>query len=258
MMHIRQWLVVSFLVSTIVACGGQNSRPTDEQKKDKEAARLNVQLASGYIRRGNLEVAKAKLLKAIEHDEYYVPAYTTMAVLMNMLGDYEEAEKYYREALDLNNNDPDLHNNYGTFLCNHGKFEEAMKQFNIALKNQFYETPEAAHSNMGYCMMRGDKPDYVTAEKHLRKALSKNPNISSALLAMGELGLETGKFLMSRAYMQRYHALIKADAHSLWVQIQAEYALGDRDYFVKLSRQLLKAFPESEEAKKVMRLPNKW
>ncbi len=257
MMHIRQWLIV-FLVSTIVACGGQNSRPSDRQKKDREAAVLNVQLASGYIRRGNLEVAKAKLLKAIEHDEYYLPAYTTMAVLMNMLGDYEQAEKYYREALDINVNDPDLHNNYGTFLCNHGKFEEAKEQFNIALRNQFYVTPQAAHSNLGYCMMQGDNPDYAVAEKHLRKALEKDPNISSALLAMGELGLETGKFLMSRAYMQRYHAQAKPDAHSLWIQIQAEYALGDRDFFVKLSRELLKLFPESDEAKKVMRLPNKW
>ena len=118
----------------------------EEEKKDKEAAVLNVQLASGYIRRGNLEVAKEKLLKAISYDNDYVPAYTTMAVLMNMIGNIEEAENYYLDALDINSNDPDLHNNYGAFLCNHGKFEEAKEQFYIALKNQFYETPEAAQS----------------------------------------------------------------------------------------------------------------
>lgn len=256
MKYIQQCLIL-LLMSTLVACSSSNTRPTEGEKRDKEAAVLNVQLASGYIRRGNLEVAQEKLLKAISFDDKYVPAYTTLAVLMNMIGDVEKAEEYYLEALDIASNDPDLHNNYGAFLCNHGKYEEAKEQFYIALKNQFYETPEAAHSNLGYCLMQGKTPDYNTAEKHLRQALAKNPNNGSALLAMGELGLYTKKYLMSRAYMQRYHALVRPNANSLWVQIQAEHALGDRDFFIKLSKQLLKKFPESEEANKVMELSNK-
>ena len=255
-MQIKQWLVV-FLLSTLFACAGQTKKEVAEEKKDKEGAKIHVQLASGYIRRGDYDVAKKKLFKAIELDKNYVPAYTTMAVLMTMLDDPTEAENYYLQALDLDPKDPQLHNNYGTFLCNNGKLTEAYEQFNKALRNQFYLTPETAHANMGYCLMQGDKPDYKLAEKHLRIALKKNPNMSSALLAMGELGIESKRYLMARAYMQRFHAVAPMNSHSLWLQIQAEYALGDKQYFIKLSQQLLKQYPESDEAQKVMELSNK-
>jgi len=239
-----------------MACGA-SVKQKEETRRDKEAAVINAQLAAGYIRRGDLEIAEKKLLKSIEFDEYYVPAYTTMAVLKTMIGDREEAEKYYLDALDIDPRNPELRNNYGTFLCNSGRLDEAFEQLNFALNNQFYTTPEAAHANIGYCILQSENPNYRLAEKHLRSALKKNPNLQSALLAMGELGVQSKKYLMARAYMQRYHAVVKPNAHSLWLQIQAERALGDKAYFIKLSQQLLKNFPESPEAEKVMELTYK-
>jgi len=254
---IMKYALVAVLITLLGACGSSNTKPTESERKDKEAAVINVQLASGYIRRGDLEIAEKKLLKAIEHDSKYVPAYTTMAVLKNMLGEIEEAEKYYEDAQEMDPRNPELHNNYGTFLCNHGKLEEAYVQFDKALRNQFYRTPEAAHANLGYCLLRAENPDFKLAEQHLRAALKTNPNHLSALLAMGELGVQSEKYLLARAYMQRYHAVARPTAHSLWLQIQAEYALGDKAYFIKLSQTLLKEFPESPEAVKVMELSYK-
>jgi len=256
MIEIKHGLIV-LLMSTLVACGGNSVKQQEEAKKDKNAAVVNAQLASGYIRRGDLEIAEEKLLKAIQHDDKYVPAYTTMAVLKTMIGDVVEAENYYLDALDLDPRNPELHNNYGTFLCDTGKLDEAFEQFDIALKNQFYNTPEAAHANLGYCLLQAKKPNFKKAEKHLRAGLKVNPNLSSALLAMGELGVRSSKYLMARAYMQRYHAQNKPTAYSLWLQIQAENALGDKINFVKLSQKLLDAFPESPEAEKVMELSYK-
>ncbi len=254
-MRIFKLSILFTIITLISACSGKNTRQQEyEMRRDKEAAVLNVQLASGYIRRGSLEVAMEKLLKAIEFDDEYVPAYTTMAVLMNMLNQPDKAEEYYQDALDIDHRNPELRNNYGAFLCKNGKIDEALEQFNEAITNQFYETPEAAHANIGYCLMQVNNPDYSKVEYHLRLALKANQNITSALLAMGELGIKTRKYLMSRAYMQRYHSLVKPDAHSLWIQIQAEYALGDREHFLQLSRQLLKTFPKSREAGMVMRL----
>lgn len=255
MIHIKHGLM-ALLISTLLACGG-SVKQKEEAKRDKNAAVINVQLASGYIRRGDLEIAEQKLLKAIEYDSYYVPAYTTMAVLKTMIGKIDEAENYYLDALDLDPRNPELHNNYGTFLCDTGKLEEAFEQFNITLNNQFYNTPEAAHANLGYCMLQAKNPDFKVVEKHLRAGLKVNPNLSSALLAMGELGVRSNKYLMARAYMQRYHSNSKPTAYSLWLQIQAEHALGDKPNFIKLSQTLLKDFPESPEAEKVMELSYK-
>ncbi len=253
-MRMKLWLLV-VLLSTLVACAS-TPKEIAKEKKDKEAAKINVELASGYIRRGDLEVAKEKLEKAIKFDKTYVPAYTTLAVLMVMINEPVEAENLYLDALDIGSKDPNLHNNYGTFLCGNGKYEEAVEQFEITLRNQFYRSPEVAHANIGYCLLQSENPDLAKAEKHLRKALKMRPNMPSAMLAMSELGLATKNYLMARAYTQRYHSRNKASAHSLWVQIQAEHALGDKSYFLKISQRLLDQFPESDEADKLMGLSN--
>ncbi len=254
MNHLKLWLLM-FLMAAMAGCVSTQAQKAEE-KRDKQAAKVNVQLASGYLRRGDYEIAQTKLKKAIEFDDEYLPAYTTLAILMTMLNKPVEAENYYLEALDLDSTNPDLLNNYGTFLCSTGEYEEGVVQFNKSLRNQFYKTPEVAHANIGNCLLQNNKPNYKAIERHLRKALSKQPNMTTALFAMAELGLKTKKYLMARAYMQRYHALVKPDSISLWMQIQAEHALGDKKYFLKISRKLLDQFPNSPEAKELMELSN--
>ena len=254
-------ITITIMISmfALSGCGGAGNNKTDEQ--NRSSAELNVKLASGYIKRGQYKVAEEKLLKAIEIDDEYVKAYTTFAVLKDLLNEPEEAENYYLEALDLQPKDPQLLNNYGTFLCrsdDERKLADAVAQFNQALRNQFYETPQTAHANLGYCLMKHEKfHNYKKSEHHLRKALKINPQMKVALISMGELGIKTKRFLMARAYMQRYHAAAPATAQSLWFQIQAEKALGDQQFFIKLSRQLLNKFPESREAEVLMELPDK-
>ncbi len=249
MKQIKLWLVV-LLFSALFACA---STPKEVQKaqNDKKAARLNVQLASGYIKRGDLKIAQEKLEKAIIFDDTYVPGFTTLAVLMNMLGKTERAEELYLTAFDLDSEDPNLQNNYGTFLCGIGKYKEAVEVFEKTLANQFYKTPGLVHANIGYCLLRSKTPDYKKIEKHLRTALKLHPNMTTAMLGMAELAIKTEKYLMARAYSQRYHALMKPTAESLWVQAQAEHALGDKKYFLQISRALLEHYPKSAQAKKL-------
>ena len=82
------------MVLALTACGGMSKARKNEIDDQKESANINVQLASGYMQRGQFEVAKDKLLKAIELDDSFVPAYTTMEVVMNRLGEIEEEENY--------------------------------------------------------------------------------------------------------------------------------------------------------------------
>lgn len=242
------------LISTLIACAS-TPKEIEQVKKDKKAAKLNVELASGYMKRGDFQVAQEKLEKAIVFDNTYVPGFTTLAVLMNILGNADKAEEYYLKALSLDENDPNLQNNYGTFLCGIGKYDKAVELFEKTLNNQFYKTPGLVHANIGYCLLQSESSDFKKIEMHLRAALKIRPNMVTTMLAMAELAIKTKKYLMARAYSQRFHALTKPSAESLWVQIQAEHALGDKKYFLKISQALLKKFPESEQAKKLMDLP---
>ncbi|MGB5397238.1 MAG: type IV pilus biogenesis/stability protein PilW [Gammaproteobacteria bacterium] len=238
------------LISSIVflaSCSNQSDSTRPSEGADyKQAAELNVQLAIGYIQRDQLEAAKEKLDKAIKQDEKNLEARKTMAYLLTRLGMNDEADEQYQAAINIKSSDPGLHNSYGAFLCGIGRADEAMEEFKAAYSHPFYETPYLAYANAGTCLLQ--QGDYVESEAMLRKALRINPTLPGALISMAELGIKTKKYLMSRAYIERYHQRNKTSAQSLWIQVQAEKALGATDYYVKYAKQLIAEFPDSDEA----------
>lgn len=247
-MRIKSGLLILSMAFILTACGGgQNNVKEDKAEKSlKHASMTNVQLGVGYLRRGQYEVAQEKLLKAIEQDSRNIDAYTTMAFLLMQINKMEEAEEYYLDALDIKENDPDLRNSYGTYLCRAGRVDDAMEQFKEAYTNPFYKSVYLAYANAGNCLIGTER--YEQAEKYLRKALKLQPELSDALISMAELSIKTKKHLKARAYIQRFHAINKPSAESLWVQVQAERALGAKEHYHKYARQLLDEYPDSEQA----------
>jgi len=247
-----KYLIRTILIITITglsACSSKEEVVFEKKVSEPDliqASALNVQLALGYIEREQLGIAQEKLDKAIEQNPKNVDAYTTMAYLKRIVKEYDAAEDYYLDALDIKGNDPNIHNNYGGLLCQMGRFDDALKEIGKAYKDPFYETPYLAYANAGTCLL--DKGDYKQAEQMLRKALREKPNYAGALLSMAEIGVKTEKYLMARAYIQRFHAVAKPSAESLWLQIQAERALGAKEHYLKYARQLLNDFPDSDEA----------
>lgn len=220
---------------------------SDNQKKNlKEASEINTQLAVGYIQRQQYKPAKDKLEKAIEQNPENLTAYKTLAYLYDLLGLEDEAEQKYQEALELNPDDSDLMNYYGTFLCNNDRLEEAQEKFAAAYNNPFYENIYLAQSNAGSCYVK--QGEYKKAEPLLRKSLRTHPKLAGSLISMAEVGIKTQRYLMARAYIQRYHEVKAPSAESLWIQIQAEKALGAKDQYLKYARQLINDFPDSDEA----------
>ena len=249
-MSIKSGLLIFVITLALSACGGgQSNYKRDKADKDiKQASLTNVQLAVGYLRRGKYEIAQEKLYKAIEQDSDNVTAYTTMAFLLMQINKLEEAEEYYLDALDIKENDPELRNGYGTYLCRVRRTNDAMEQFELAYNNPFYKTAYLAHSNAGMCLLQAGK--YEPAEKMLRHALKLQPELSTALISMAELAVKTERFMMGRAYVQRYHAINRPSAESLWVQVQVERSLGAEEHYLKAANQLMDAFSDSEQAGK--------
>lgn len=250
------------LVVTLTACVRSQEVSNSVTKSDRSikadlftGSKLNVQLGVGYMQRGQYKIAKEKLEKAIKQNPDNFQAYSTLALLMHKLNKNDAAEDYYLTAVDLAPDDAWLHNSYGAFLCSIGNLEDAITEFKLAYDDPFYETAYLARSNAGSCLVKNGK--YVEAEVILRKALRSDSKLSGALLSMAEIGVKTKKYLMSRAYIQRYHADNRPTAGSLWIQIQVEKALDADEHYLKFSKQLLKYFPDSSEADLLVELKRK-
>ncbi|XP_063437147.1 bifunctional arginine demethylase and lysyl-hydroxylase psr-1-like isoform X1 [Mytilus trossulus] len=119
-----------------------------------ESTEVMMKLGQTYGEHGHVEKGLELTLKAIEKDPYFVLAYLNKADLLNKLDKIEEAEDSYKKAIELNPNLWDVHAQYGSFLVNHKRPEEAIKHFNrgieLSSKQQgFYNMLRHAQKMMG-------------------------------------------------------------------------------------------------------------
>ena len=214
-----------------------------------EAALANLGLGVEYMRRGEYDKALEKLDKARQADPAYPLTYNSYGVLYQQLGDPQRAEQNFKRALQLDPNNSATMNNYGRFLCQRGQPKEAEEMLLRAASNPLYETPEIPITNAGSCALSDGRAE--DAEKLFRRALEFDPRIPAALLNMAQLSYNHGRHLPARGYLQRYVAVAKHTATSLWLGIQIEQQLGDKDAVSSYALQLRNNYPDSEQANKL-------
>lgn len=249
MRKIALTIILYFLCLGLYGCNqttgkSDTIRPTTGTN---DIAQSNLNLGIAYLRTGDFDRALEKLEKAQEADKKYPPIYNALGVLYQQLGNKVKAESFYKQALDLNGSDSSTLNNYGQFLCQESRFDEAEAAFLKAADNPLYTTPEIAFSNAGSCAMKEGKLD--VAEKYYRDALEKNPRVAIALLQMAEISYATGNSLSARGYLQRYLEISAHTAKSLWLGIQIESELGDKNALSSYKLLLRNQFPDSKEAR---------
>ncbi len=236
------------LATALAGCAGMGGGFVGaSSEKSKKAAVLNVQLAQEYLKKGQLDVARDKLKKALDLDPFSPEAHTVAGFLQDTIGDTVQAELHFRRAVEIAPKNGDMNNNYGSFLCRQGKFETADEAFRRAMADPYYRTPEVAMTNAGMCAKSAGK--FAESENYLRQALDRRPNYVSALYPMAAVLHARGDHLNARAFMQRYDASGVATAEALLLGVQIETALGDLASAEDYRRRLASAYPRSEEAK---------
>jgi len=241
-------LVLSMLLLVGCANPGGNRNLTEDQVTNNVAL-TNLNLGIEYMRAGNLESALEKLNRAQEADPSYSATHNALGLLYQRLGDPALAERHFKRAIALNNNDSLSKNNYGNFLCQIRRFDEADAILRSAAENPLYETPELAYTNAGTCAMMNKKLD--AAEKYFRQALSINPQVASALIQMAQLSYDQANYLNARGYLQRYQSIAKYTAASLALGIKIEQQLGDHNAVSSYQMLLKNNFGDSVEASKL-------
>ena len=213
---------------------------------------INVQLGIGYLKEGNLKLAKTKLDRALEQNPKLSTAHWSYALLEMRLGNDNKAEDRFRKAIALDSDDSMAHNNYGLFLCNKERVDEALEQFRLAVKNRMYNEPESAYTNAGICALK--IPDEDLAETEFREALKVNPQYSPALYQMTKLTFSQGNFLQARAFVQRYEEVAAHTSGSLWLAFQIAHHRGHLAQAERYAKHLKRQYPESRETTRLLEL----
>ncbi len=226
-----------------------NSTPQPDADKG-DAADLNYQLGARYYRNGNFELARDRLLLSIELNPKNAVAHYTLALTYEQLENLRLATDSYEKAVQIAPRDFNVQNAYAVFLCNHRRFDEARDHFDRAIKVTENDNSETTMTNAGVCMMQ--KPDHAIAENYFRQALARKPNYGEALLQLSVLKFSTEDYLGARAFLQRYLSANIPTADVLYLGVRIEDELGDDRAMTDYSNQILRDFPESAEARRIL------
>ena len=233
------------LILALAGCASSAERKDETEKRDQRAE-THVMLGASYLQRGQLDVAKAELEKALSEVPDDSQANNIMAVLQWRLKKYDEAERFFRKALDSDPGNSSAHHNYGAYLCERGKVDTALRHFNAAAGNALYPYTAEVNLNAGVCLMK--KPAPVEAEKYFREALRINPRLSGALYQMAKLSLDSGRKISARGFIERYFQSANDSPDALLLAVRIERALGDKNAEASYALRLRNKFPDSPEA----------
>lgn len=174
-----KFLLLILLIVPLSAC------TTVTKKPNAEAAKYNLQLGLAYLKHGDIDRAKSKLLLALRENPKDAITLDAMGYFFELAHDLKMAQQYYLQAIKLMPHMGAVHNNYGAFLCRHGYYRKAIKYFLLATKDINYLHVAAVYKNAGLCALK--IPDKKLASIYLEKAIQNNPSEISVLSKLAKL-----------------------------------------------------------------------
>ncbi|MGB2139771.1 MAG: type IV pilus biogenesis/stability protein PilW [Psychrobacter sp.] len=235
----------------------QGSAPVSNNKNlnKQEIARVRTSLAAQYIRKNELDAAQRQLEKAFAANSRYAPAYDMMGVLLQQEGsrlNLEKADAYFKKAIALDGDFEQARNNYGVYLSQMKRYSEAAQQFEIAGSALGYEGRISALENLGRTYLQLN--DSAAAAKAFLRALDGNRNSLVAHIELVDLLLAQNRVQQAQRLYDETLILVQGQGVSprlLLQGIKLAEAQGDSNQRQQLSRQLLSAYPLSDEAKQL-------
>ena len=114
-------------------------------------------------------------------------------------GNYSGAAKLYRELINAGTDTPEIRSNYGMMLHLAGKNNEAMGQFQVALKRN----PALNSANFFGGLTAFDLGEYKAALDYLKRAQALDPERPTPLLALGKTYVALREFQLANECYQK-------------------------------------------------------
>lgn len=228
---------------------GKNSVKQEDAVDRIAASNNRVQLGMGYLEKGQMPTAKYNFDQAIALNPSSIEAHLALAYYYENVGDLESTDSTYRKLMSLDGRNPDVLNNYGTFLCRQKNYVHAEELFLKAVEQPDYVKIDNTYENAGLCAAQSG--DSAKAEKYFKLAYGYNPQQVRLLLDLADLSLSKKQPSQALSWIQQFKQKTGTDtADSLWIQLLAANQLGRIADVHVFGQALVSQFPSSAQAKK--------
>lgn len=240
-------IIASLLAGCASSGGGSEGTPPMDTTRAQASAKAHTELAAAYYERKQYAVALQEIGVSLQADANHAPAYNVRALVRMALREDEQSDADFRRSLQLDSTSSETHNNYGWFLCQRGRTKESFKQFQAALQNPLYNTPETAYANLGVCFKKAGQ--LKEAESNLQRALILRPGMPEALYGLADLSYDSADYAGAKSYFLRFSQVSpELTAEQLWLAVRIERKMHDRNAEASYALQLRKRYPDSREA----------
>lgn len=255
-MSLSRLLTACLLVLALSACVTSDGRTSTVDTKKAHDAHVNLGLT--YLRQDNREASRRHFEKALNIDDDSAPAHAGIALLYQLTGELELAEKSFLRALDEDSQFTEARVNYGRFLYQQKRYQEAEALFDRASQDLSYSQRAAALSYLAQTLLElGDK---FKAKSKFEHAVNINNKLALPHIELAEIYFEEKNYAKSKDFLDRYVDIAGRTPQSLWLGIRIERIFGNKDKEASYVLALKNLHPYSREYllyKKSLNSPNK-
>ncbi|HYV85317.1 MAG TPA: tetratricopeptide repeat protein [Patescibacteria group bacterium] len=194
------------LLACLLAVAGMGGCASGEAKRSPqdESGRL---LRLGYVQfeRGQTQQALDSVQQSLAKDKNNADAHNFLGLIYMSQSEYGKAAEQLREAVRLNPYFTDAHNQLGICYRETKDYDKAMKEFQIALNDKNFKTPEKVLLNLGNLYV--EQGVMSEAVRSFERAVELNPNYIPGYLALGSTYQKMGKPEQAAAQLRKVMTL---------------------------------------------------
>ncbi|MEL0608349.1 type IV pilus biogenesis/stability protein PilW [Vibrio atlanticus] len=225
---------------SLVGCVSVTEGPPKIKSDPIAMSESRIELGLGYMGQGNMVRARENLELAVKHAPSYYRARLSMAHYYEQVGEVDEARITYQKALRLDSQNGNVLNNYGTFLCKQGEYDQADKYFNRAIDQPYYYLVSASYENAGFCAFKAGNAD--KAKYYFTRAIDHDPNRIRSVLQLSTIEVNEADYNDARLRLFKFHQRYGYQVPSLKILIELERKAGNsalqEKYQIKLDELL--------------------
>ncbi len=224
--------------------GGQSDVGSDQQ------ARTRMSLGLTYLQRGDNEQAIFNLEKAKELAPDMPEIWNALAYYYQQVDEFDLAEDAYRTALRKDDNNADTYNNFGAFLCQHGKYKQAEDLLLAAVKRPGYIRVADSYENLAYCAL--DQNDFAKYKQYLLNAVKHSTSRQTTVYNLAALEYAMGNMEEAKKWQTRLQNLGQVSATATLLRYLIAYRTGDSVEQQTAEKFLVSVYPTSKETGMVL------
>ena len=211
---------------SLVGCVSVTEGPPKIESDPIAMSESRIELGLGYMGQGNMVRARENLELAIKHAPSYYRARLSIAHYYEQVGEVGEARDAYKKALRLDARNGNVLNNYGTFLCKQGEYEQADKYFNRAIDQPYYYLVSASYENAAFCAFKAGEVEQ--AKYYFSRAIDHDPNRARSVLQLSKIEVSEAEYNDARLRLFKFQQRYGYQIPSLQILVELEKKAGNR------------------------------